>query len=266
MISFELVRAYDGINLYRGGAVAKLELNRPERLNALNFQLARQLLALLQEAAADPSVRSVLITGAGRAFSSGNDMLQPVPADSELRNVLREIYYPIFRTVRGMPKPVISAANGPVAGIGVALALGADLVLAAESAYFLLAHINIGVAPDGGTLPLVASRVGFSRATEMAMLGERIGAPRALDWGLINQVWPDTELKARAEELAVRMANGPTRSYAGIKRELNAWTFAQLEEALELEQAVVAELRDTADAAEGRAAFIAKRPSQFSGR
>src|ERR1700677_395557 len=104
MISFELVHAHDGINLYRGGAVAKLELNRPERLNALNYQLARQLLALLQEAAADPSVRSVLITGAGRAFSSGNDMLQPVPAGSELRNVLRDIYYPIFRTVRGMPK------------------------------------------------------------------------------------------------------------------------------------------------------------------
>jgi 2-(1,2-epoxy-1,2-dihydrophenyl)acetyl-CoA isomerase len=165
-----------------------------------------------------------------------------------------------------MPKPVISAANGPVAGIGVALALGADLVLAAESAYFLLAHINIGVAPDGGTLLLVASRVGFTRATEMAMLGERIGAPRALDWGLINQIWPDTELQTRAEELAVRMANGPTRSYSGIKRELNAWIFAQLEEALELEQEVVAELRDTADATEGRAAFIAKRPSQFSGR
>src|SRR5271163_1835956 len=146
MISFELVRAYDGINLYRGGTAVKLELNRPERLNALTGQLARQLLALLQEAAEDLSVRSVLLTGAGRAFSSGNDMLQPVHGDSQLRDILRDVYHPILRTIRGMPKPVISAANGPVAGIGNALALSADLVLAAEPAYFLLAHVNIGVA------------------------------------------------------------------------------------------------------------------------
>ena len=266
MSSFELARRYDTISLYRGGAAAKLELNRPDRLNALNDELARQLLALLQEVGADPSVRSVLITGAGRAFSSGNDMLQPVHGDSAVRNLLSEVYYPMLRTVRGMPKPVISAANGPVAGIGVALALGADLAIAAESAYFLLAHVNIDVAPDGGTLPLVASRVGFARATEIAMLGERISAPQARDWGLINQVWPDTELTARAEDLALRLANGPTRSYAGIKRELNAWTFASMDEALELETQIVAELRDSADAVEGRTAFAGKRAARFSGR
>jgi 2-(1,2-epoxy-1,2-dihydrophenyl)acetyl-CoA isomerase len=266
MISFELVRAYDGINLYRSGAAAKLELNRPERLNALTDQLARQLLALLQEAAEDLSVRSVLITGAGRAFSSGNDMLQPVHSDSQLRDILRDVYHPILATIRGMPKPVVSAANGPVAGIGNALALSADLVLAAESAYFLLAHVNIGVAPDGGTFPLVASRVGYTQAAEMAMLGERIGAARALGCGLINQVWPDAELAARAEELALRLASGPTRSYAGIKRELNAWSLAPLEEALELEIEVVTELRNSADAVEGRAAFTGKRPVQFGGR
>jgi 2-(1,2-epoxy-1,2-dihydrophenyl)acetyl-CoA isomerase len=266
MGSFELVREYDTINLYRGGAAAKLELNRPERLNALSNQLIRELLALLEEIAADPSVRCMLITGAGRAFSSGNDMLQPVHSGSEVRDVLREVYHPMLRTMRRMPKPVISAANGPVAGAGVALALGADLVVAAESAYFLLAHVNIGVAPDGGTFPLVAARVGFARAAEMAMLGERIGAARALDWGLINQVWPDTELQVRAEGLALRMANGPTRAYAGIKRELNACLLASLEEALEVETQVVAELRVTDDAAEGRAAFTEKRTAQFSGR
>jgi 2-(1,2-epoxy-1,2-dihydrophenyl)acetyl-CoA isomerase len=266
MSSFELARQHDGINLYRSGAVAKLELNRPERLNALSYQLARQLLSLVEELAADPAVRAVLLTGAGRAFSSGNDMLQPVPRDGEVRDLLREVYHPMLRTLRGMPKPVIAAANGPVAGVGVALALAADLVLAAESAYFLLAQVNIGVVPDGGTFLLVASRVGFTRATEMAMLGERIGASRALDWGLINQVWPDTELAGRAEELALRLASGPTRSYAGIKRELNAWTFAALDEALELETQIVAELRNSADAIEGRTAFAQKRTAQFSGR
>jgi 2-(1,2-epoxy-1,2-dihydrophenyl)acetyl-CoA isomerase len=266
MSSFELARRYDGINLYRHGAVAKLELSRPERLNALSYQLARQLLTLLQEVAADPSVRAVLLTGAGRAFSSGNDMRQPVPQDAEVRDLLREVYHPILRTIRSMPKPIIAAANGPVAGVGVALALGADLVLAAESAYFLLAQVNIGVVPDGGTFLLVASRVGFARAAEMAMLGERISAPQARDWGLINQVWPGADLAGQAESLALRMAGGPTRSYAGIKRELNAWIFAAMDEALELETRIVAELRNSADAVEGRTAFVEKRPAQFTGR
>jgi 2-(1,2-epoxy-1,2-dihydrophenyl)acetyl-CoA isomerase len=213
-------------------------------------------------------VRSVLITGTGRAFCSGADIRQAADgaARPEVRKILETVYHPILRTIRQMPKPVICAANGPVVGVGNALALGADLVVAAESAYFLLAYVNIGIAPDGGSFLLVASRVGFARATEMAMLGERISASRALDWGLINQVWPDTELTARAEELALRMANGPTRSYAGIKRELNTATFAQIDEALEVEIQVLAELRATADAAEGRAAFAEKRTAQFIGR
>jgi 2-(1,2-epoxy-1,2-dihydrophenyl)acetyl-CoA isomerase len=268
MSMYELVHEYDAINLYRSGAGVKLELNRPERLNALSEQLARQLLVLLQEVAGDSSVRSVLITGAGRAFCGGADIREvgegaPQP---EVRQILGEVYHPILRTIRQMPKPVICAANGPVVGVGNSLALGADLIVAAESAYFLLAYVNIGIAPDGGTFALIASRVGFARATEMAMLGERISARRARDWGLINQVWPDTELTARAEDLAVRMANGPTRSYAGIKRELNAWTLAQLDDALELEIGVLAGLRATADAAEGRAAFVEKRTTQFTGQ
>jgi 2-(1,2-epoxy-1,2-dihydrophenyl)acetyl-CoA isomerase len=149
MSSFALVRRSDTINLYRSGAAAKLELNRPDRLNALSSQLMAELLTLLQEAGDDPSVRSVLITGAGRAFSSGNDMRQPAQGDSQVRDLLRERYHPMIRTMRRMPKPVISAANGPVAGAGNALALSADIVLAAESAYFLLAHVNIGVLPTG---------------------------------------------------------------------------------------------------------------------
>lgn len=265
---YELVQQYGTINLYRSGAGVKLELNRPERLNALSEQLAKQLLALLQEVAADSSVRSVLITGAGRAFCGGADIREAAEGapQPEVRQILGEVYHPILRTIRQMPKPVICAANGPVVGVGNSLALGADLIVAAESAYFLLAYVNIGIAPDGGTFALIASRVGFTRATEMAMLGERISAPHALDWGLINQVWPDTELKPRAEELALRLANGPTRSYAGIKRELNAWSLDQLDEALELEISVLAGLRGTADAAEGRAAFVEKRPTQFTGQ
>jgi 2-(1,2-epoxy-1,2-dihydrophenyl)acetyl-CoA isomerase len=265
---YELVRDYGTINLYRSGASVKLELNRPERLNALDDQTAMQLLALLGEVAEDRSARSVLITGAGRAFCSGADVLQPSDGASrpEVRQILGEVYHPILRTIRQMPKPVICAANGPVAGVGNALALGADLIVAAESAYFLLAYVNIGIAPDGGSFLLAASRVGFARATEMAMLGERISASRALAWGLINEVWPDAELPERAESLALRLAEGPTQSYAGIKRELNTWTFAQMDAALEVEIQVLAELRVTADAAEGRAAFAQKRPAQFVGR
>ena len=269
MGGYELVQAFETINVYRSGAGAKLEFNRPERLNAWNVQLTTELGPVLTDVAADPAVRSLLITGAGRAFSSGADIRQPrpQPGGPARNDALREVYHPIMRTVRLMPKPVISAVNGPVAGVAVAFALWADLVVAAESAYFLQPFVNIGIAPDGGSSAIVPARVGFTRAAEMALLGERISARQALEWGLINRVWPDAELASRAEELALKMADGPTQSYAGIKRELNHWYFGeQLDAQLETEAGIQAEMGATADAAEGRAAFAEKRAARFSGR
>jgi 2-(1,2-epoxy-1,2-dihydrophenyl)acetyl-CoA isomerase len=266
---FELARRYDTVNLHRRGAAAKLELNRPERMNAWDRQLGLDLLAALTAVGEDTSVRAVLVTGAGRAFSSGADLKEgPVAGrrdPGDVYRVLTERYHPIIRAVREMPKPVVAAVNGAAAGIGLSLALACDLVVAAESAYFLLAFVNIGLVPDGGSSLLVPARVGFARAAQMAMLGERVGARQALEWGLINQIWPDDEFGARGGELLIRLADGPTRSYAGTKRQLNSWLYQRMDEQLELEAQIQQEMAGSGDFAEGISAFASKRPPSFRG-
>jgi 2-(1,2-epoxy-1,2-dihydrophenyl)acetyl-CoA isomerase len=269
MSDYELGHEYETVNLYRRGGAAKLELNRPERLNAWNKQFGLDLLDAVRTAAADPAVRAVLITGAGRGFSSGADLkdgFQRTPAGHpDVYSVLTERYHPIMVGIREMPKPVVGAVNGAAVGIGLSLALVCDLVLAAESAYFQLAFVNIGLVPDGGSSLFVPSRVGFARATEMAMLGERIGARQALEWGLINQVWPDEELAKRADELVARLAAGPSKSYAGTKRQLNNWLYQRMEEQLELEARIQQEMAASGDFAEGVTAFVQKREARFGG-
>lgn len=269
MSDYELARQYDTVNLYRRGAAAKLELNRPERMNAWNTQFGFDLLAAVRSAAADTEVRAVLITGAGRAFSSGadlkDDLEQRLGGDRDVYGVLTERYHPIIVGIRQMPKPVVAAVNGPAAGVGLSLALACDLVIAAESAYFLLAFVNIGLVPDGGSSLLVPSRVGFARAAEMAMLGDRVAAPQALDWGLINQVWPDDELATRADALLSRLADGPTSSYAGAKRQLNNWLYQRMDQQLELEARIQQEMAASGDFAEGLTAFAQKRQPRFTG-
>jgi 2-(1,2-epoxy-1,2-dihydrophenyl)acetyl-CoA isomerase len=265
---FELAHRYDTVNLHRRGPAVKLELNRPERMNAWDRQLGLDLLAALTAAGQDATVRAVLVTGAGRAFSSGADLKEgPVASrgPSEVYRTLTERYHPIIRAVREMPKPVVAAVNGAAAGIGLSLALACDLVVAAESAYFLLAFVNIGLVPDGGSSLLVPARVGFARAAEMAMLGERIGARQAVEWGLINRVWPDAEFGERSGELLIRLADGPTRSYAGTKRQLNSWLYQRMDEQLELEAQIQQEMAGSGDFAEGITAFAGKRQPHFRG-
>src|SRR5215210_4973814 len=232
----------DTVLLRRDGAAATVVLNRPEALNAWTRELGAELLEALREVAADDAVRAVRITGAGRAFSSGADLRDIGAEDTltpeghaDLQRLLTERYHPIITLVREMEKPVLAAVNGAAAGIGASLALACDLVLARESAYLLLAFVNIGLVPDGGSSLLVPSRVGFARASEMAMLGERVPAPQALAWGLINRVVPDDAFDAEVDALAGRLADGPTRAYAGIKRQLNAWLFDRIGPQLELE-------------------------------
>ncbi|HTS98832.1 MAG TPA: enoyl-CoA hydratase-related protein [Streptosporangiaceae bacterium] len=270
MSDYELVHGYETINYYRRGGAAKIELNRPERLNAWNEQFSTDLLAALTACTEEPAVRAVLLTGAGRGFSSGADLRaddrRPGSGPPDVYSRLTGQYHPIMLTIRQMPKPVVSAVHGAAAGIGLSLALVCDLVVAAESAYFLLAFVNIGLVPDGGSSVLVPSRVGFARAAEMAMLGERVGAAQALDWGLINRVWPDDEFAARADELVARLAEGPTRSYAGTKRQLNRWLYGGMEDQLEFEARIQQEMAGSADFAEGVLAFTERRTARFTGQ
>ena len=210
----------------REGAAVTITLNRPEALNAWTRQFGVELLAALREAAEDDAVRAVRLTGAGRAFSSGADLKdigdmeeeRTPEGDPDVARLLHERYHPIITLVREMQKPVLASVNGPAAGIGASLALASDLILAAESAYFLLAFVNIGLVPDGGSSLLVPARVGFTRAAEMAMLGERIPAPQALDWGLINRVAADDAFAAESDALLERLASGPTRRTPAARR------------------------------------------------
>jgi 2-(1,2-epoxy-1,2-dihydrophenyl)acetyl-CoA isomerase len=263
----------DTIKIHRRGGAATIELARPETMNAWNKQFGLDLLAAVEEVRDDEAVRAICITGAGRGFSSGAD-LRDISGRDELTEqgrpdvykVLTERYHPIITGLRTMPKPVVAAVNGPAVGIGLSLALAADLVVARESAYFLLAFVNIGLAPDGGSSLFVPERVGFTRAIEMAMLGERVPAPEAAEWGLINKVFADAEFDAEVAALVDRLAAGPTAAYAGIKRQLNAWLYERMDGQLELEAQVQRDMAHSDDFVEGVSAFLQKRPTAFAGR
>ena len=260
---------YETIIWEQSGAVGRLTLNRPETLNAWTPEFGGELKQVMEGEAADESVRAVLITGAGRGFSSGADLKAGFePAEDGMPNIkqeLHDVYHPAIAGVRRLPKPVVAAVNGPAVGIGCSLALACDLVLAAESAYFGLAFVNIGLMPDGGSTAFVPPAVGKARAFQMALLGERIPAEQALDWGLVNFVYPDDRLLEEANTLVEQLAAGPTRSYAGSKRALNQFIYGDLEGQLDLEAELQHQLGRTQDFLEGAAAFVEKREPGFKG-
>jgi 2-(1,2-epoxy-1,2-dihydrophenyl)acetyl-CoA isomerase len=261
--------SYETIQWEQSGGIGRITLNRPESLNAWTTQFGEELSKAVNEDAADPSVRAVLITGAGRGFSSGADLKEGFePADDGMPNIrkrLHEVYHPIMVGIRELEKPVVAAVNGPAVGIGLSLALSCDLVLASESAYFSLAFVNIGLMPDGGSTLFVPARVGKARAFQMAMLGERIDAPKALDWGLINAVHPDDRLIDEANALLEKLAEGPTRSYAGTKKAYNRVYYSDMEGQLDLEAELQHALGRSQDFIEGARAFVEKRQPKFTG-
>lgn len=263
---------YETIELERRGAATIVRLNRPDSLNAFNQALGSELLDAVGNLGADETVRAVCVTGAGRAFSSGADLRElssrkagSVAAQLDVSSVLTQTYHPMLNDLRTMPKPVVAAINGPAVGIGCSLALSCDLIVAAESAYLLLAFVSIGLVPDGGAAALIAARAGVGRAAEMAMLGERITASQALGWGLVNTVLPDHEFDAGVGKLLERLASGPTKAHAGTKRQLNEWMYSGLDEQLGLEAALQQEVAGSQDFSEGLSAFLHKREAAFGG-
>jgi len=250
----------------REGNVARIRLSDPATLNAISFAMAEELRDAFDRAGRE--ARAAVVTGAGRGFCSGANLsvdLDPTSPDYDAGTYLHTHYNPLMLCIRTLPVPLVAAVNGATAGIGCSLALAADLVVAAESAYFLQAFQRVGLVPDGGSSYLLARSIGRARALEMMLLGERIGAAQALAWGMINRVVPDAELNGAALGLAARLAEGPTLALAKI-REL-AWRASEttFPEQLELERRLQREAGLTADHREGIAAFRAKRAPRFTG-
>ncbi len=248
----------------RDGAVLTITLNRPDVFNAFNRDLHAALRAALEDAR-DPEVRAVVITGAGRGFSAGQDLKEFGEIQGSLGDALEQTYHPNIRLIRALEKPVIAAVNGPAAGAGLSLASACDVRVASSAAAFVPGFIGIGLVPDSGGSWFIYRLLGFARAFEWMSSNRKLGAEEALAWGLVSEVIPAEGFDARVAELAATWAAMPTRAVALTKQLFDHATTASLEEQLALEAELQQAAVGTADFAEGVAAFLEKRPSSFTG-
>ncbi|CAA9314968.1 MAG: 1,2-epoxyphenylacetyl-CoA isomerase [uncultured Gemmatimonadaceae bacterium] len=248
--------------------VMTITLNRPDVLNSCTREMVGALRAAFSAAAADPAVRAVLLTGAGRAFCAGQDLAEAMPPAPEPAPDIADLvegYNGLIRAMRALEKPVVAAVNGVAAGAGANIALACDIVLAAESASFIQAFAKIGLVPDNGGTFFLPRLVGMARATSLAMLADKVTATQAAEWGMIYKAVPAGALMAEARELAARLATQPTRGLGLIKRALNASLTNGLDAQLDVERDLQREAGRTADYAEGVRAFQEKRAPRFVG-
>jgi 2-(1,2-epoxy-1,2-dihydrophenyl)acetyl-CoA isomerase len=249
----------------RKGAVLTITLNRPDVLNALNKAMQDALAAALKEAR-DPEIRAVVVTGAGRGFCVGQDLTEFREAPGDIADRLRGSYHPNVLAVRALEKPVMASVNGPAAGAGLSFAAACDLRIAADSATFVPAFINIGLVPDSGGTFFIARLLGPARAFEWMTSGRRLTAAEAQAWGLVSEVVDADRLPERAAELAATLAAMPTRAIGMTKRLFDAAPNNRIEEQLELEAQLQSAATQTEDFREGVAAFLEKREPDFKGR
>jgi len=251
------------------GAVATITINRPAARNALTADTKVALLEALRDCSATESVRAVIITGAGQAFCSGQDLREHadlLAAGSAPLGTVRKHYNPMIETIAGMPKPVIAALPGVAAGAGAALAFACDFRIAAERASFLLAFARVGLGADSGASWTLQRLVGPARAAELLMLAEPVDAATALDLGLLTSVVPDTELPAAAAAMAARLADGPTLAYAAIKESLLYSSSHGLAESLEKEADLQERLGNSEDHMAATLSFLNKQTPVYQGR
>jgi 2-(1,2-epoxy-1,2-dihydrophenyl)acetyl-CoA isomerase len=254
----------------RFGGVLRLTLNRPDVLNAFNLAMARELQGALDDAANDANVRAVVLTGAGRGFCAGQDLasvdMSPGAPPVDLTSFIREQYNPVVTRLRELPKPVICAVNGVAAGAGANIALACDIVLAASNASFIQSFVKIGLVPDSGGTWTLPRLVGHARAAALMLLGDKLPAPTAKEWGLIWDHCDGGELAERALTLATTLSTQPTRAFGLTKQLLNASSTNDLAAQLALEERLQGEAGRSADFTEGVRAFLEKRAPVFTGQ
>lgn len=258
----------DAVLLEVHDAIARITLNRPDKLNSFNVQMHEQLRDALNAVETDTSVRVLVLTGAGRGFCAGQDLGDRGvgTGEVELGASIEKYYAPLVRRLRMLPLPVIAAVNGVAAGAGANLAFACDLVIAAKSASFIESFCKLGLIPDTGGTYFLPRLVGTARAMGMALLGDKISAEQAAEWGLIWKCVDDSEFVAAIDKLAAQLAAAPTMGLARIKQAIYSSGERSLDEQLDFERDTMRELGRSADFREGVAAFLEKRAPKFTGR